>query len=195
MFCVAINFGSHLEEIRCQTKYTPWSDDGGGKVQNLDKHNVNCGKENTISMFQLTSNARGSYRYIYNCCSTPATCRLISKYTPYDITVGRGAVYIDRHPISCRNHYLSAFKLENGDSNGIRYNYKCCEMPEEKSCYVDQTEWSADGGGDDGDIVYLDSHQVSCRDEYGLTYFRLQRNKEHDQWRYSFKCCKTIVSE
>ena len=111
------------EPIECHTKTTPWNDSGSGKVQYLDRHRVDCGNGHTIASFKLERNPPrlNKYRYTYKCCNTPFNCNSVSKHTNYNIKKDRGAVYLDRHRVSCSDQYLSTFQL---DHSLVSYEYQ-----------------------------------------------------------------------
>ena len=170
-------------------KHTPWNSEGGGDVVYLDRHNLDCGNSHTINYFHLVRNGDGNYRFDYRCCNTPYSCRDVWKSTPYNRWGGRGMVYLDRHVVSCGTQYMSSVWLRRSGDR-IWYSYRCCEMTHRRSCYSGHTAWSYDGGGSDGNTVYLDRQHLSCYTGYGLTHFHLQRNGGHDHVRYHYTCCK-----
>ena len=55
--------------LSCRDTATGWNAEGGGNAVYLDRHDVRCGGNEMLSQFQLQRNGRGSYRYLYKCCS------------------------------------------------------------------------------------------------------------------------------
>jgi len=55
--------------LTCRDTATGWNAEGGGNAIFLDRHDVRCGGNEMLSQFQLQRNGRGSYRYLYKCCS------------------------------------------------------------------------------------------------------------------------------
>ena len=61
--------------MKCRIKHTQWDDEGGGNAVYLDRHNVECGPNETINRFRLVREANnkgptGKYRYDYYCCQS-----------------------------------------------------------------------------------------------------------------------------
>lgn len=96
-------------------------------------------------------------------------------------------VYLDRHNVNCGgDSFLDAFKLNQHGTNRMRFNADCCRVPDKKSCYAARTTENDDGGGN---TVYLDRHNVECRDNYVLSRFRVVRNAAHNKVAYHYTCC------
>ena len=129
-----------------------------------------------------------SFRYDYVCCDLPVKCQFHKKIaTPWDDVGSGNALYLDRHNVNCgTDSFLSAFKLNQQGSGRIRYNADCCRIPDKKSCYPAKTPFNDDGRGN---AVYLDRHNVACRDNYAISRFRLMRNDKGDKIQYHFTCC------
>lgn len=58
---------------KCRIVSTPFNEEGGGNAVYLDRHNVECGPNETINRFRLVresgpNGATGKYRYDYYCC-------------------------------------------------------------------------------------------------------------------------------
>lgn len=184
-----------LDSVSCHWKSTEPNDEGEGKVTYLDRHHLICGEGSAIKAFQLIRSLTGTYKYDYKCCNTPLPCSLERKTTPYDVyrepylsagIIAKGAIYLDRHDVDCKNQFLSSFRLERFGGK-IRYSYHCCTMSRNKKCYSSYTNWTPNGGGVNGDTVFLDRQRVSCSDNYALTRIRLQTGG--DNWRYEYTCC------
>lgn len=62
----------------CRTLSTPFDEEGNGNAVYLDRHNVECGPNETMRRFRLvrewnpTSGPTGKYRYDYECCQSRA---------------------------------------------------------------------------------------------------------------------------
>ena len=96
---------------------------------------------------------------------------------------------MDRHVMDCGNGKLiSNFKLERYD-NDIRFKYKCIiiEGGISDQCYTASTQWNEIDGNQSKSINYLDRHDVSCKDGYGLRKIQLKRN--NDNIGYEYTCC------
>ena len=94
----------------------------------LERHTVDCATK-PITQFKLHRNSVGDkIFYKYHCAKGPAssTCRDVT--TEYK-DQGEGKVqYLDRHDVKCNEgEYLSKFRLDVGDTDKYRYEYKCCK--------------------------------------------------------------------
>ena len=129
-----------------------------------------------------------SCRYEYVCCDLPVKCQSHKKIaTQWDDANNGDARYLDRHNVNCgTDSFMSAFKLNQQGSGRIRYNADCCRIPDKKSCYPAKTPFNDDGRGN---TVYLDRHNVACRDNYAVSRFRMVRNDKGDKVQYHFTCC------
>jgi hypothetical protein len=153
----------------------------------LDRHNLACSENQVMKNFRLQRNYKGKYRYAYVCCDLPVDCQRHDKKATSSNSDGNGnMVYLDRHTLQCNNNFIDAFKLNRDGSTKIKYNFDCCVIPDKKSCYQGTTKFDLDGGGN---TVYLDRQNVACRRNYGLTYFKLNRNSAHNRIQYKFECC------
>lgn len=76
----------------------------------------------------------------------------------------------------------------NGDGNKIKFTYTCCEMPEEKTCVKERTPMNDDGGGN---AIFLDRHEVKCKDNFALSQFKLSRGGGGSKYQYQYTCCQT----
>ena len=179
----------------CTTKYTGWNSHGGGDMVYFDRHRLNCGGDgNVLKMFHLQRKG-GIIRFQYKCCKlNKKVCKNVKKTNGFTYDGDGDTVYLDRQTVSCGDHsYLNDYWLErNGGHDNVRYSYYCCNLRYQKhrsrtSCYTSYTSFTYDG---DGKSYYLDRQTVQCRHRYFLTYFRLLRNSNHDNWRYKYRCCQ-----
>ena len=139
-------------------------------------------------MFKLQRNGKGKYRYEYRCCDIPGvTCEKSNSETPLNSDGNGNMVYLDRHSLACsKNNFISQFKL-NRNGAKLQYKYQCCGVSNvQKACYKANTNFNADGSGN---TVYLDRHRVSCKNNYGITEFKLKRNGGKNKIRYEYECC------
>ena len=101
--------------------------DGGGNIIYLDRHNVDCGKDNVISQFNM-GRMGNQIKYNYTCkkSNKPLTCRNVT--TPANDAGGGNARYLDRHNVECADdEAMSRFKLEHPGGGKIQYSYTCCK--------------------------------------------------------------------
>ena len=92
----------------------------------LDRHTVDCGTK-PITQFKLHRNSEGDkIHYKYQCGDTTSnSCRDVT--TEYNDQGAGNVIYLDRHDVKCNEgEYLSKFRLDAGDNDKYRYEYKCC---------------------------------------------------------------------
>ena len=127
--------------------------------------------------------------------------------------VSLGMVYLDRHNIYCYDgmgtYAINMFQLQMHKvckgrgkfrrcTSYMRYTTKCCSVPWLRKWTAvvcsrsndKYTHFDEDGGGDDGNTVYLDRQRVSCGNTGFIKGFKLQRNGGHDRVRYRYNCCR-----
>ena len=94
----------------------------------LDRHTVDCDNK-PITQFRLHRNSDGDkIHYKYSCGNTipSSSCRDVT--TKYNDQGAGNVIYLDRHAVSCNEgEYLSKFRLDAGDTDKYRYEYKCCK--------------------------------------------------------------------
>jgi hypothetical protein len=111
-------------------KETQPNEDGGGNMDYLDKHNVDCGTDSVISKFALNRPSGNSIKYKYTCLKSvkPLTCRDIT--TPLNLKGDNATIeYLDRHNLSCNtDEAIGRFQYIRGDNGTkIAYSYRCCK--------------------------------------------------------------------
>uniref|UniRef100_A0A7M5V0H6 Uncharacterized protein n=1 Tax=Clytia hemisphaerica TaxID=252671 RepID=A0A7M5V0H6_9CNID len=170
----------------CINKMTPWNDEGKGKSFYLDRHNVRCDGDQVLKRFKLGRNGKGKYKYDYKCCDPQMKASVTKETeTPLNADGGGNMVYLDRHAIDCGNGLISQYKL-NRNGGKIQYKYTCKMFTGKRSCYDGSTPMNLDGGGN---TVYLDRHNVRCKVNYGLSFFKLYRNDKRNRVAYKYRCC------
>ncbi len=67
------------KELSCRDVSTPWNEEGGGNALYLDRHDVKCENDESLSSIALVRKGDGNYRYNYKCCkSTPAASATVT---------------------------------------------------------------------------------------------------------------------
>ncbi len=169
------------------TKSTPGINTSSSNVIELCYHDVDCGNA-TINRFKLNNN-NDFFSYNYNCLTNYMPIdysRYDVKSTPLNNYGDESTVYLDRHNVDCGpNSLLKEFKL-NYNSGKINYVYSCLPTPN-LDCYNDVTPMNSDG---DGKFMYLDRHDVKCKDGYSLNKFKLYRDNAGNNYQYGYTCCK-----
>lgn len=113
-----------MEGTEVKQKGTQPTEDGGGNVIYLDRHDLNCDENGTaLSQFRYNNNIT----YGYRCKKVPSmtTCRDVNtEWKEHDTK----NISLINHNIKCGDdEALTRMKLETKD-NKIRYIYKCCKI-------------------------------------------------------------------
>jgi hypothetical protein len=58
---------------RCRAVTTPFNDEGGGNAVYLDRHQLSCRADESISQMHLVRSGNNTYQYKYTCCKFPST--------------------------------------------------------------------------------------------------------------------------
>jgi hypothetical protein len=114
---------------------TAENEGGGGRMEYLDRHNVECPANMAIAQFKLNSKNDGNtISYSYNCIAPAGE----NKMTCYDkITsptsadgFGFKTEYLDRQLVKCDdNRVMQRFHMvSNMAGNSILYEYRCCTV-------------------------------------------------------------------
>jgi hypothetical protein len=112
-------------------KQPDYKDGGGGNMDYLDKHNVDCGTDSVISQFALWKPLWGDkIGYAYGCLKStkPLTCRDLR--TDFNEKGNDATIeYLDRHNLSCDpDEAISRFQYVRGENGKkIAYEYRCCK--------------------------------------------------------------------
>ena len=96
---------------QCTWRHTRATIDGGGKVVFLDRHNVQCGRNQAIRSFQLHRAGNNHIFYRYRCCLVKGGCRKEYRATRFD--KDKNTLYLARHHPKCDSGkgYMAAFRL------------------------------------------------------------------------------------
>ena len=174
---------------------TLFNSNGEGNVIYLDRHNVSCNKDG-LNRFQLkndyTDDTNHTMAYEFGCLTGLGITETTEKQTTADVDGDPPhTVYLDRHTVDCDNKPITQFKLDrriDGEWEGIFYNYKCGNTTASNSCRDVTTEYNDQG---DGNVIYLDRHDVKCNEGEYLSKFRLDVNDDDTlgKYRYEYKCC------
>jgi hypothetical protein len=157
---------SSLTNDDCTTYSTNLQTNGDGYLAFLDRHEVNCGaQQSMVSQFQLV-NVGDQIKYTYKCCHPRDGQQLSDHYTNWDKNPNaphdKGVNWLDRHHVDCGTTGLAEFQLQTQGSGGsaqVRYHYKCGSRylgP----CTVKSNPFT--GEGDDREINFLDRQNVDC---------------------------------
>lgn len=108
---------------------TAMNDTGGGRVEFLDRHNVNCNGY-PIVQFQLRPGPGNTQQYAYKCGTTKLE-NIVNKSTPSEVNQDGNTDYLDRHNVVCPDgSMLTMFQLDTGGTRtAMHYNYACGTLP------------------------------------------------------------------
>ncbi len=114
---------------------TAENDGGGGRMEYLDRHNVECPAGTAIAQFKLNSkNDANQISYSYNCIAPAVQNKMVchDKSTSPTIADGFGfkTEYLDRQLVKCEdNQVMQRFQMvSNMAANSLLYEYRCCNV-------------------------------------------------------------------
>ena len=176
----------------CETKYTPWQDNGGGDTKYLDRHNLDCGSQTKMmTRFRLEASPYpgNKIRYVYTCCRVATSfcrARLVNNNPTEE---NENLIYLDKQRVDCgSSSIMNAFRLVRNNHGQWYYNYRCCDFywTTRHICTTKYSPWTTEGSGKN---FFLDRQDVHCVQSY-LSYFHLERNwPGHTSIRYNYRCC------
>jgi hypothetical protein len=152
------------------------------KTIELINHDINC-NDKLLSKVHLTRPSDREINYNYNCKYSNIPNEQNIRETQLNDYGDGNSIYLDRHNIECaENEGLSRIQL-NKNENQINYSYVCkkCNM---YNLTEHNTLTNIDGNGE---ILYLDRHNINCPDNKVLNSIKLVRNS-HDSFSYNYKC-------
>jgi len=178
---------SRLVSMNIVNKNTPNNDFGGGNTIFLDRHNIECDNKGVLNRLKLERPSNNSIRYAYNCKNSDniSVARYLS--TSYNDEGHGNSIYLDRHHVSCPSDTaLSRLQLQRDGKGKYRYDYRCSHYPSAGRCSNRSTP-NNDWGN--GNMIFLDRHDVKCNPNEVLTSVRLVRPTSNTI-RYNYTCCE-----
>jgi len=182
-----------------EIKSTKTNDWGNGDPIYLDRHTVDC-KNKPIIGFQLdtfsASNSDSKFiNYDYVCSSMGDLGTSFERSTASSSRGKKGeddngdTNYLDRHNLDCGPAaYISKFKLDHNSSRKeIKYDYTCISSTKPLTQRKVQTPVN-DLINDES--IYLDRHNVQCKNDEGLSQFRLRSTSDGNKIYYEYTCSK-----
>lgn len=178
-----------------EAKQTALTDEGDMKAQLLDEHNVTC-DPNAVQRFRLVRNGAGKFQYNYGCSTGVELGTATPTNTPFNDNGNGLNIFLDRHDVKCsEGSVLTQFKLSQNpaaNSSQYRYDYTCRAVKEEMVCRDVSSrpcEGWCDGLDGEGQLVYLDRHDVKCDADEAMSQFKLTRPTP-ETIGYTYRCCK-----
>ena len=163
---------------------TPANDWGGGNSIFLDRHTLDCGDDG-INQFKLGRPKNNQIQYSYKCVEGVNSPANINKDTGANDWGGGNAIFLDRHNVDCGKNPISKFRLVRPKPNQIRYDYTCNSAEVKGQCRDANSGWNQESNMN----IYLDRHNVACKDTEVITQFKLNRDGK-GKFRYDYKCCQ-----
>ena len=183
----------------CETRHTPWHNNGGGSTWALNQHHIDCGSPlKMITKFGLEASPypKQLIRYNYVCCkfSSPVCerIRLVNN------TATEGSVqliFLDKQHVDCGNDsIINSFSLNREmyrfyNTGKWYYQYKCCDIKPafQHKCWTHNSSWTTEGSSKN---FFLGRQDFQCQNNSYLSYFHLERNYPgHNMIRYNYRCC------
>jgi hypothetical protein len=162
---------------------TPWSSNPDNKSYNLVSHEINCG-DKALNRLKLETPSAG-LQYSYTCDSGVQVGPIETYSTSWNDGGGGNSIFLDRHNIDCGpRKVLTGLKLLKDSNNNIQYQYKCAATGD-INCRSVTTQWDDEGNGD---IRYLDRHNIKCNDNEVLSQLAYRRSG-NGTFRYEYTCC------
>lgn len=154
-------------------------------VFDLANHTLKC-DNGGINRFHLKRDeAGGSAQYEVTCCTGGNLDAVTTlQRTDWVDADGKKTLNLDKLNVSCpENNVLSTFKIGE-DGKKYQYVYGCMPSKIPLKCEERSTDLDADGGGSP---YFLDRQDVRCHDNEAIQNFRLVRDGNKIQYKYT--CC------
>lgn len=188
----------------CSARTTTYNDDGGGKYNYLDRHNVQCGDDEILSGFKMNTQ-NGVINYDYKCCQPKTLDNHIKpkmeekKETPqHQSDKDFQKIWDSKHSLEC-DGYINSMNLNVEKKSRInydKYNYTCSKMHKDFSkdrrkldvvCEDKSTKFMPTNNG----IYNLQYMNVECEDGAGIKDLKMV--KQGNTFGYNYKCCKPYI--
>lgn len=123
----------------------------------------------------------------------------ISKNSGFNDEGSGNTVYLDRHNITCDSNGIKRFRLVRDGQGKYRYDYTCMSGGDLGSSTSKNTGFNDEGNGN---VVYLDRHNIDCGSNSVLSQFKLNRSGQN-QYRYDYSClssnkplqCRSVTTQ
>lgn len=174
------------------TNRTKADDRGEGKVQYLDRHEIDCGQDKVVSYFKLERPSFDSVYYQYSCNAIRTPGKQTEYATAWDVYEDdKGTNFLDRHKVKCpHGEALSKIHAEVGPSDKLlRYSY-VCTTARLCDCKNLTTKLIYGGRHEKFPLQYLDKHALGNETSMSaaLTYFKLNVTPGGD-FQYEYTLC------
>lgn len=126
----------------------------------------------------------------YQCCGVATENTCVSKSTSPNSDGNGGVVYMDRHKVRCQaDSLIRDWKLVDLSGGKISIDYCCAKAKRSLTCRTTSTSFNSDGGRSWGGVIYLDRHNVQCRNNEGLQQWSMARSSNHKKMKIDYVCC------
>ena len=178
----------------CETRYTPWGDNGRGDTRYLDRHHLDCGSPaKMITKFRLEASKypENKVRYMYTCCRFAVPFCSMRSVSNTLTEANHDIRYLDKQSVDCGTHsVMNAFRLfVTPNFRQQRYQYQCCDIKPsfQQRCTSANSGWTTES---DSQNFYLDRQDFQCAKGSYLSYFHLERQwPGHKLIHYNYRCC------
>lgn len=183
-----------IPQDSCTDMETENIDRGDLSSYNLDKLDVDAGKNRILSQFKLNNIGDNQWNYTFKSCGV--TDKINTYYDTGCDDDGNGSIfYLDRHDINCgAGNLINRFRMQRvGDQ--MRYEFTCVYSKSIfGTCLNYSTPVNSTKSGDSTHSThYLDRHNISCPTGYGVSRFKLQRSGSRDIY-FDYTCCQANFS-
>lgn len=114
----------------------------------------------------------------------PKFSKGLIKDTGFNDEGNGNAVYLDRHNVTCDNEGIQRFRLIRNGQGKYRIDYTCAANGQLGASSNKDTGFNDEGNGN---VIYLDRHNVDCGKDSVLSQFQLTRNGQ-GKFRYNYTC-------
>lgn len=174
---------------------TPSNDLCNLKTEKLTEHTIECPDNQILTRYQLiTQQDPLRIHYDFNCKNnTLDNANKIELPTELNDYGLGNTVYLDRHHIECPPNYaLSKIKL-NKIGEQINFDYTCTDSNLHD---ITQHETPVNDDGN-GQITYLDRHNITCPDGKYLNSVRLERANDSNgimnKYKFIYNCGSILL--
>ena len=171
--------------VSAESRTTPAQVYQGSGSYNLSKHDINCNNK-AINRMKMSSNDKDMY-FDYSCSAGVNLGTPVPTASNLDIAGGGHSIFLDRQNINCGDgKVLTQVKYEKpGEEDKVMYKYQCAPV-DGLTCRKASTPTNSGG---DGNVRFLDRHDLKCNDDEALSQF-LYRRDSPDTFHYDYTCCK-----
>ncbi|MGL5936281.1 MAG: hypothetical protein ACRCZI_11750, partial [Cetobacterium sp.] len=154
----------------------------------LTDHKIDCDNK-LLNRLKLDTNG-DKLQFAYKCATGLELDGATNKFTDLNDGGNGNTIYLDRHNVECgKDSAVSSIQLVKDANGNIQYAYKC-KPTTGTICRKLNTQWDEEGGVE-GDVIYLDRHDIKCNTDEVISQLVLRRNGD-GKYRYEYTCCGSV---